>query len=65
MRRLTLTIAAVVAATVIGGGVYASTSSGSCNYTEKGDYINSRMGRRNQKVRRRTEAENQGKDRGP
>ena len=41
MRKLTLTIAAVLAATAIGGGVYAGTSSGSCNYTEKGHYINS------------------------
>ena len=41
MRKLTLTIAALLGFTVIGGGVYASTSSGSCNYTEKGDYINS------------------------
>jgi hypothetical protein len=41
MKKLTLTIAAVLTATVIGGGVYAGTASNVCNYTESGDYRNS------------------------
>ena len=40
MRKLTLSIAAV-AATAICGGVYAGTSTGSCNYNDDGTYTNS------------------------
>ena len=38
MRKLTLTIAAILTATAIGGGVYAGTTPGSCNYNEDGTY---------------------------
>ena len=41
MRKLTLTIAAILTATAVGGGVYAGTSTSSCNYNEDGTYTSS------------------------
>ena len=41
MRKLTISLAVIIAASVVAGGVYASSSGGSCNYTEDGNFVNS------------------------
>jgi len=41
MKKSTLTVASILAVCVITGGVYASSSSGLCNYTADGNFVNS------------------------
>ena len=41
MKKLTLSVAAIIAVGAITGGVYASSSSGLCNYTDDGNFVNS------------------------
>ena len=41
MKKVTLSVASIIAVCAITGGVYASSSSGLCNYTDDGKFVNS------------------------